>query len=104
MIRMLTAFTREIDDIDAAVAEILKPLDLQKQRLKNSVGILMFHPSFLETGVIKAVSEALPFDSIGCTTSYLAAPGAIADMMLTVTVLTSDDVAFKAGDDPLPVQ
>jgi hypothetical protein len=47
------------------------------------------------------VGEVLPFDSIGGTTSVLAVPGAFGDLMLSVTVLTSDDVEFRAGAVPL---
>jgi hypothetical protein len=103
---MLSAYTREIDDIEISVAEILEQLRLQERLLRNSVGILAFHPEFLETGAARAVSEALPFDSIGGTTSNVAVAGAMGDLMLAVTVLTSDEVIFRAGasapigDDP----
>jgi hypothetical protein len=94
---MLTAYTREIDDIAGAVDDVLRQLRLQERLLRHSVGILAFHPEFLETGAVKAVSEALPFDSIGGTASNVAVPGAMGDLMLTVAVLTSDDVLFRAG-------
>ncbi|MDR0439593.1 MAG: hypothetical protein LBI59_01205, partial [Candidatus Accumulibacter sp.] len=91
------------------MAEILVQLNLEERRLQNSVGILTFHPEFMETGIIKAVSEALPFDSIGGTTSAAVVAGVMEESgepMLSVTVLTSDDVKFMAGvsgrvgDDP----
>jgi hypothetical protein len=100
MIRILSAYTREIDDIEISVAEILKQLDLGKRLLRNSVGILAFHPEFLETGAVQAVSAALPFDSIGGTTSNVAVAGVMGGLgepMLAVTVLTSDDITFRAG-------
>jgi hypothetical protein len=98
---MLTAYTREIDYIERTAAEILEQLRLDERLLRNSVALTDFYPDFLETGVIKAVSAALPFDSIGGTTSYLAVPGALGNLMLAVTVLTSDDVEFRAGAVPL---
>jgi small ligand-binding sensory domain FIST len=70
------------------------------------VGILTFHPEFLETGAVRAVSEALPFDTIGGTSCNVAVPGAAGDLLLSLAVLTSDEVVFKAGaslpivDDP----
>ncbi|MDR2124876.1 MAG: FIST C-terminal domain-containing protein [Desulfovibrio sp.] len=95
---MRTAFTGEIDDTERAVAEITEQLLIPDEHLlRSSVGILAFHPDFLETGVVKAVSEALPCDSIGGTTSALAVPGTLGDLLLSVTVLTSDDVEFRAG-------
>jgi hypothetical protein len=105
MIRTLTAYTREIDDVEISVAGILKQLNLGERRLRNSVGILTFHPEFLETGVVEAVGAALPFDSIGGTASNAAVAGVmgkLGDPMLAVTVLTSDDVVFRAGaSDPI---
>jgi hypothetical protein len=100
MIRILTACTREVDDIKISTAEILKQLNLGERLLRNSVGILSFHPEFLETGVVKAISEALPFDSIGGTTNNVALSGVMGELeepMLIVSVLTSDDVMFRAG-------
>jgi hypothetical protein len=101
MIRILTAYTREIDDIEISVAEILEQLNLGERLLRNSVGILTFHSEFLETGAVKAISEALPFDSIGGTTSDATVAGVMAgkwgEPILTVAVLTSDDVVFRAG-------
>jgi hypothetical protein len=94
---MLTAYTREIDDVEISVAEILEQLDLRNQALENSVGILSFHPEFLDSGVVAAIAKTLPFDTIGGTSSNVSAGGALGGLMLVVTVLTSDDVAFRAG-------
>jgi hypothetical protein len=100
---MLTAYTKELDDVEAAVADILGQLDLERNLLSNSVGITSFYSEFLETGVVKALSEALPFDVIGGSTSNVAIPGVMGDIMLALTVLTSDEVEFRAGASaPLP--
>jgi hypothetical protein len=101
MIRMLTAHTREIDDIEVSAAEILEQLAPGERLLRHSVGILSFHREFLDSGAVGAVCEALPFDCIGGTTSASAVPGDMGDLVLTVTVLTSDDVGFRAGAVPL---
>ncbi|MDR1368022.1 MAG: FIST C-terminal domain-containing protein [Candidatus Accumulibacter sp.] len=97
MIKMLTAHTRKADDIRAAVAEIREQIDLQKQCLKNAVGILSFHPDFLASGAVKAVCDALPFDAIGGTTAAEAVSGKDDDRMLALSVLTSDDIVFRSG-------
>jgi hypothetical protein len=65
---------------------------------------MLFHPEFLETGVVRAISEALPFDSIGATTCGTAVfGGGGGDLMLTVTVLTSNEVEFRTGTS-LPIK
>ncbi|MDR1368020.1 MAG: FIST C-terminal domain-containing protein [Candidatus Accumulibacter sp.] len=97
MIKILTAHTLKIDEVDAAVAELLEQLDLENSLLKNAVGILAFHPEFLDSGVLEAVGESLPFATAGYTTPGIAVGSVFGDMMFTVAVLTSDDIVFTAG-------
>ncbi|MDR0439412.1 MAG: FIST C-terminal domain-containing protein [Candidatus Accumulibacter sp.] len=97
MIRMLTAFTEEIDDSAAAVAEILEQLRLEENLLANSVGILHCSYDFDESEVVRDLCERLPFDVVGCTSTSVQVPGIISELALTLTVLTSDDVRFVSG-------
>ena len=95
--KMLTAYTCEIDDVEVAVSEILSLLDLENNCLKNSMGIINCYSEFIESGVVSAVCDALPFDVIGCS-SINCATNNIADMLsLTVSVLTSDDASFSCA-------
>lgn len=97
MIKSMTAFTLEIDQVDLAVQEILTQLDLEKNLKKNSVGLLSYYIDFWETGVVTALCERLPFDVIGATTPGSVVPGCSDQLMLSLLVLTSDEVAFAAG-------
>ncbi|MDR2005891.1 MAG: FIST C-terminal domain-containing protein [Acidaminococcales bacterium] len=97
MIKMLTACTREIDYVDAAVDELLAQLDLGRNQLKNSVGIVHCTEDFLDSGVVKALKGKLTFDLVGCTSNGTAARGEFGQLLLTLSVLTSDDVCFAAG-------
>ncbi|MDR1946980.1 MAG: hypothetical protein LBQ51_07430 [Desulfovibrio sp.] len=97
MIRMLTAFTEEIEDPAGAVAEITAQLDLEHRLLRSSAGIIQCYPEFLETGVARAICDALPFDVVGCTSLCTAVPGSAGLFQLTLTVLTGDDATFAAG-------
>ncbi|MDR3200642.1 MAG: FIST C-terminal domain-containing protein [Spirochaetales bacterium] len=94
MIRMLNACTAEIDDSEAAVAEILEQLDIKKQLLPNSVGIIACYSEFIETGVVEALCKSLPFDVVGCTTLGNSACGKYGMDILSLSVLTSDDIRF----------
>lgn len=96
MLQAMSAFTFEIDDPDTAVAEITRQIDLKKLRA-HSLGILTCSPAFIETGVVQAISEALPFDSIGCTTAGTAVAASLGELMLSLVVLTSDDLDFSIG-------
>jgi hypothetical protein len=103
MIKIRNAYTQELDDTGKAVREILESLDLKKSLLKNTVALLFCQARFIEAGVAEAVCRSLPFDVLGCTSQYFGAPAATdapaieSGVMLTVTILTSDDVAFTAG-------
>lgn len=101
MIKSFSATTREIDDPQVAVAEVLAALDLDNNLLKNSLAIVFCYPDFEETGVLKAVCDALPFDSIGSTTCLCATGDDCDQLMLLVTVLTSDDCDFKTSLIPI---
>jgi len=109
MIKVLTAYTHELDDPEKAVQEILNQIDPKNSLLKNSVAMLFCHIDFIEMGVMEKICKSLPFDVVGCTSLYFAtsvSAGASApvesDIMLTVTALTSDDTEFAAGVcDPL---
>ncbi|MDR1129218.1 MAG: FIST C-terminal domain-containing protein [Treponema sp.] len=97
MIKMLTAFTEEIDDVGEAVSDLLGQLDLDHERLANSLGIIHCFSDFVDSGVVKALSGKLPFDTLGCTTMSASTPSGMSQIGLTVTVLTSDDVNFASG-------
>jgi hypothetical protein len=112
MLKMLNAYTREIDDPDAAVAELLRQLDLKNGLLKNSVGIVACHYEFIETGVTSALCRQLPFDVVGCSVIGNSVNGQYGLEQLSLTVLTSDDVEFATAlsdvitqdNDAAPVQ
>jgi hypothetical protein len=102
VIKALTAYTYELDDSEKAVQEILSQIDPQKNLLKNSAAMLFCHIKFIEMGVMEKICKSLPFDVVGCTSLYFAVPNIQGEIMLTITVLTSDDTEFAAGVcDPL---
>jgi hypothetical protein len=95
MIRGLTVFTENIDDPAAAVAEVQAQLEKGPALLKNSVGIIACHYEFVLSGTAKAVCESLPFDVAGTISSLQAAGETRGTLLLTILILTSDDVSFK---------
>jgi hypothetical protein len=102
MIKVLTSCTSELDSPEKAVHDILKQLDMKNNLLKNSVALLFCRSQFIEMGVMEEVCKNLSFDVLGCTSMYFALPEHAGELMLTVTVLTSDDTEFAVGyGDPL---
>jgi len=97
MIHTLTAYTAEIDDIDAALRDIQGQLDLDNNLLTHAVGLVSCLPAFVETGVIEALAQALPFEVVGSTTIATTVKGTHDASLLTLTVLTSDEVEFVTG-------
>jgi len=110
MIKVLTAYTYELDNHEKAVQEILDKIDIQNGLLKNTVALLFCNIKFIEMGITEKVCRNLPFEVLGCTSMYfstsspagVSTPAGEGDIMLTVTVLTSDDTEFATGVcDPL---
>jgi hypothetical protein len=99
---MLTAQTVEVDDVDKAVEGILGQLDIEKNLLRHTVGILFCHQAFVESGIVGALCARLPFETIGCTTQGIVMPRATGGIMLGLAVLTSDAAGFATGvSEPL---
>jgi hypothetical protein len=96
MIHTISAFTYELDDLAIAVAEIQGQIDTGKL-CAHSLGILTCSTDFVDNGIVRAVSEALPFNVIGCTTAGSMVNGEVGELMLSLLVLTSDDVVFSAA-------
>lgn len=94
--KMLNAWTLELDDLSLAVTEILEQLDLQNQLLAHSAGFITCSYDYVETGVVEAICKALPFDVVGCTTLMNATNGQAGGMLLCLTVLTADDCRFSS--------
>ncbi|MGB2579645.1 hypothetical protein AAIR98_001564 [Elusimicrobium simillimum] len=97
MIKTLTAHTEELDDVSLAVSEILEQLNLDKNLLKNAVGFITCHSDFVQTGVVDELCKQLPFSTVGATTLSTAVPDEMGQLMLGISVLTSDDVSFSAA-------
>ncbi len=96
MITMHTARTSEVDEIDDAINEIKSQIDFGALK-KNSGGLIFCHIDFVDSGVVAALCEELPFDVIGMTSMASADEHGYSLFDLTLTVLTSDEVTFEAG-------
>jgi hypothetical protein len=95
MLKVYTAFTREIDDPSAAAKEILQQLNPDVNALKNTVGIIHFYYEFVDTEVCRTVINALPFETVGCVSSYAGSCEEYAEVALSVTMITGDDFHFS---------
>lgn len=97
MIKTLTAFTHEVDDPEEAISEIIEQIEPKKNLRKNSAGIITCYSEYVDTGVVKSLSESLGFPIVGTTTLGTATKEDLGETMLTLMVLTSDDVEFSAA-------
>jgi len=97
MLKCASAYTNEVDDPEVALTEIMAQLDKKMPLLKHSVGIVMCHTEFIVSGALKHICENLPFDLAGITTAAQAVNDEAGELILTVFVITSDDVWFKTG-------
>ena len=108
MMKLITAYTYELNNHEKARQDIHSQLDLKNNLLKNSAALIFCHAKFNETGVSNTVSESLPFAAVGCTSQNFAlssgpgVPAVTGEILLAVTVFTSDDIEFAAAlSDPL---
>ena len=97
MLKCASVYTYEIDDPEIALNEIKSQLDGGITLLEHTVGIVMCHPEFIGSGVLKHVCEKLPFDLAGITTSSQAVGSEVGELILTIFVMTSDNVWFRTG-------
>lgn len=97
MIQSAGLFTYELDDLDLALSEIQSQLREKLTLKKHTVGILMCDPEFITAGVYRHLCENFSFPIAGATTMAQALNGEGGILMLTLFVMTSDDVFFEAG-------
>jgi hypothetical protein len=101
MIKTITLKTDEADDVESAVSVILAQLE-KKPLLKNSVGMVSCFADFISSGVLASLAGKLPFPIAGITTLASSSDGVRGEVILILTVLTSDDVEFETGvTDPV---
>jgi len=97
MLKCASAYTYEIDNLEVAFKEIKSQLDEKITLLDHTVGIVTCHTEFVSTGTLKYICDNLAFDVVGMTTAAQAVDGESGELLLTVFVMTSDDICFKAG-------
>ncbi len=94
--KMYVAHTYELDIAEDAVHEILQALPLAEIQGKNAVGLLTCHTDAIESGVVKALCDALPFDVMGMTSFASSAQGEADLAIITLVVLASEELTFAS--------
>ncbi|MDR1971350.1 MAG: FIST C-terminal domain-containing protein [Treponema sp.] len=97
MIKVIVASTIEAADIDFAIKEITSRIKTNEPLLRNTVGLLFCNLEFIQSGLVRELCARMSFDIVGCTSQIFAVQNAGEEFMLTLMVLTSDDVEFYAG-------
>ena len=97
MLKCASVYSYEIDDPEAALKDIESQLEGKIKLLGHSVGIIMCHTEFISSGVVKYLFNKLPFDMVGVTTSSQAVNAEVGELILTIFIMTSDDIFFKTG-------
>jgi len=97
MLKCAVIYTCEIDDFELAMTELNSQISEKIDLLDNTVGIIMCHLEFIESGILEHVCENLPFDVAGVTTASQATNEIAENLILTIFILTSDDVYFRTG-------
>jgi hypothetical protein len=102
MIKTITIHTSEIDDSEAAVAALCGQLEKEGPLLAHSFGMVSCFADFISVGIVEELSKKLPFAIMGTTSIAGASGEASGEILLILTVFTSDDIKFVAGlTDPI---
>ena len=99
MIKTFMVSTSEIDDIELAAEDIISQLD-KLELCANTIGILSCHYEFIYSGAMKAICESIPFEVAGAVTASHASGENMGILLLTIMILTSDDVYFSVKSTP----
>ena len=97
MLRCASVYTCEVDDFDIAMNEINSQINEKLSLLDNTIAVIMCHTEFIESGMVKHICDSLPFELAGVTTSSQAVNETASDVVLTIFIMTSDDVYFRSG-------
>jgi hypothetical protein len=97
MMRMITARTSEVDDIEAAVEELSEQINLSSLNTEHCGGMFFCHKDLVDSGVAAAVCKAMPFPVIGMTSMATADEHGYSQYDLCLTVLEDDSLTFFAG-------
>ena len=94
MLNAASVHVFEIDDVSLALEEVHRQLDEKLVLCKNTVGILHCGADFIESGVVSSLCESLSFPVVGTTSMAEATNQGLGSLMLSLLVLTGDDVVF----------
>jgi hypothetical protein len=103
MMKVLSAYTSEIDNIAAAVADIksqLGEIDLPREK---TFAVLSCHYEFVNSGAAQAICESLPFTVCGATSSLMGTNSTDGALLLTVTVVSGDEISAVKTDITPPL-
>ncbi|MDR2740244.1 MAG: FIST C-terminal domain-containing protein [Treponema sp.] len=105
MIKTIVIHTLKIDDPEAAVAELCGLLEKEGPLLAHSIGLVSCFADFISSGIVADLAKKLPFEIAGTTSLAGASKSAAGEVLLFLTVLTSDDVEFVTGlTDPISAE
>ncbi|MCL2457053.1 MAG: FIST C-terminal domain-containing protein, partial [Defluviitaleaceae bacterium] len=77
-----------------AAKDILEQLNVEENKLKNTIFIAHFYYECVESGLCEALRNTLPFPVVGCVATYVTTNIAHGDCACSVTMITSDDTEF----------
>jgi hypothetical protein len=102
VLKVITVSTDELEFPDGALRDILEGVREGGGLLAHSAAVIQCPAEYLIAGFAPFLAGNLGFPFLGCTTSITAVDGAAVPSQLTMMILTSDSVRFRAGmTDPL---
>jgi hypothetical protein len=97
MIKVVVVHTVETLDLNYAIGELTSQINTKGPLLRNTAGLLFCNYEFIQSGLVRELCIRLPFTVLGCSSQVFAVQSSGEELMLTLMLLTSDDVEFYAG-------
>ncbi len=96
MLRAYNAFTHEAHQAQRAARDILAQVETFPLE-ENSLGLVVCEQIFIENGTLAALTALLPFPCVGINTTHSGVQGAADVHLLSLMVLTADDIFFETA-------
>jgi hypothetical protein len=103
--KIITAYTYQIDDINAAVADIRTQIGEENFEPSHTFGVFSCHYEFVLSGAAEAICRSLPFTVCGATSSLIGTNKADDKLIFTIMIVSGDEITGTRADKtpPLPV-
>ncbi|MDR0885107.1 MAG: FIST C-terminal domain-containing protein [Clostridiales Family XIII bacterium] len=95
MLNVRNAYTDKLDNLNAAVDDILSQLQVDSYKRKHSIVLITCNSEYIDRGLLDILAEALPCEIVGITSVASSSAGGMGIYSCSVTLISSDKIEFS---------